>query len=127
MRDHFRRRTAGITGKATVQVTFVKGRGPHAGMRGWIIGHGQNNQTALDILRHQLPAQFAQSDLAFVFIAMIAGDNQGRGSGAVLEHHDGHGDPAICGAVNGIGQAQEAVLGAVLVKIYFALRQAVCL
>jgi hypothetical protein len=117
-----RRRSAGrVAGKAAVQIAGVKRRGAGAGHRGREVRRRQDDDMTADFGRIESADQPAESDLAFVLVAVIAGHQQDARAFAIaagvayLGDRDRH--PAVRGAVNRIWQAEKAGLLAIAIEI----------
>jgi hypothetical protein len=63
----------------------------------------------LQLCRIERTHEFHQGDLAFVFVAVIAGHQQHRRPAAAGRDGDRDGNPAISRFVRGVRQLQEAV------------------
>ena len=109
----------GVTGEEAVEVAVVNGGGAGAGDGGGEIGGGQEDDPALDRLGREGAGEVAEGDLAFVFVAVGAGDEECGRAFAVVEDDDWDGDVAVGGAVDGVEEADEAALGALLVEVDF--------
>ena len=110
MRDHLRRPAIGIAGEGAVEIALVDRRGAHAGHRRRVVGGGQDDDAALDVVGLEAPRQLHQRDLALVLVAVIAGDQQDGRTLAVLDAGDRHREPAIGRAMHRMRQAQKGRL-----------------
>ena len=98
--DLLRGRSIGIAGEQPIEVAIVDRRGAPPGHRGGEVGGWQNDDAALDARGVQRLRQIAERDLAFVFVAMRAGDEQRRRAVTILQHYDGNRNETIGGAVH---------------------------
>ena len=112
-------RSVGIAGEAPVQVAAIQRRGALSGDRCREVRGRQDDDPPLDPTRIEGAGEVAQRDLALVFIAVVAGDEQRGGTVAVAQHHDRDRDEPIGGVVDRVKQAQEAGLAAVPREIDF--------
>jgi len=122
MGDHLSRRTVGIARKGPIKVALageVEGRGPpsDAGRRG--IGGRDDDDTPADPVGFKLAGQLHQGHLAFVLVAVIAGNQKDLRPRAVGDAHDRYRQPSVCRTVDRVGQAQKSGLLAVPLEVDF--------
>jgi len=113
------RAAIGVARKAAIEIAFVEWRGAHSGHRRREVRRRQDDDAAAHLLRFEAADQFAERDLALVFVAVVAGHQQDSRAVAVLDAGNRDRDPAIGRAVHRIGQPDKAVLFAIAVKIDF--------
>src|SRR5262245_1792345 len=78
-RDLLGDRPGGIAGKCPVEVQAVERRRPPAGRNRRQVYGGYGDDSALDLARIETPDELAESDRAFVLVAMVAAfDQNGR-------------------------------------------------
>ena len=94
------RQAVWVPGVDPIQVQFINGRGTKPRFGCWKVGHGQDDQATVDIVRLQLVDQFGQRDLPFVFITVGTGHQQYGGPLTVANTDDRNGQPAVSRAVN---------------------------
>src|SRR5258708_31767866 len=86
---------------------------------GWKIGGWKDDDPAADILTLEATRKLQQSQLAFVFVAMIAGNEENCGPRALMDAYDRDRQPAIGRFVPRQRQSQETALLARLGEVDF--------
>ena len=117
VRDHLGRRAVGIAREAAVEIAVVDRRDAAAGHDRGIVRGREHDQPTVEQRRIERAHQLHQRDLALVFVAMVAGDQQHRRAVAVGSDGDRHRDPAIGRLVRGMRHLQVAVPQPGLVEI----------
>jgi len=85
------------------------------------VRHRQQDQLPADRLRLDLANQLRHDDLAFVFVAVVAGHHEHDRPFAVADRRDRNRQPAIRGAMHGMRQAQIARVLALRIEVDFAM------
>ncbi len=111
--DPLRRPAGGIAGKGPVEVTVVEGRAALGRHHRRQVGRRQDRDAAAYRFRLEQPDQLEQSQLALVFVAVVAGHQHDARAVAVGDPADRNLDLVVGRAVDRIGKADEADLLAV--------------
>lgn len=99
----------GIAGEAAVEVAAVEGGEARGGVGGGGIEGWDEDEAAGDIRGRELAPEVLDGDLAGVFVAVVAGEEEDGGAGAVGD--DAEGDEEVCPAAKIVGVGDGEVAG----------------
>ena len=99
----------GIAGEAAVEVAAVEGGEARGGEGGGGIEGWDEDEAAGDIGGRELAPEVLDGDLAGVFVAVVAGEEEDGGAGAVGD--DAEGDEEVCPAAEIVGVGDGEVAG----------------
>jgi len=98
----------GVAGEAAVEVAAVKRGEARGGVGGGGIEGGDEDEAAGDIGGRELAPEVLNGDLTGVFVAVVAGEEEDGGAGAVCDDTEGDEEVGPTAEVVGIGDGEVA-------------------